>query len=113
LIPLIVGDIRVGRVAAVDAFEVADRIRAGTAEGGFILREECISRVRKVDSKQKLEWGVGVERKKASPRQSLGSYRVTQTKARGELRKAACPAASITCLFPVPLTPTPAMLAQK
>jgi hypothetical protein len=40
-------------VAAVDAFGAADRIRAGAAEGGFILRDECISRVIKFDSKQK------------------------------------------------------------
>jgi hypothetical protein len=39
-------------VAAVDAFEAADRIRAGVAEGGFILRAECISRIIKFDSKQ-------------------------------------------------------------
>jgi ABC-type sugar transport system substrate-binding protein len=36
----------------VDAFGAADRIRAGAAEGGFILRDECISRVIKFDSKQ-------------------------------------------------------------
>jgi hypothetical protein len=40
-------------VAAVDAFEAADRMRAGTVEGGFILRDECISRIIKFDSKQK------------------------------------------------------------
>jgi hypothetical protein len=39
-------------VAAVDAFGAADRIRAGAAEGGFILRDECMSRVIKFDSKQ-------------------------------------------------------------
>jgi hypothetical protein len=39
-------------VAAVDAFGAADRIRAGAAKGGFILRDECISRVIKFDSKQ-------------------------------------------------------------
>jgi hypothetical protein len=39
-------------VAAVDAFGAADRIRAGAAEGVFILRDECISRVIKFDSKQ-------------------------------------------------------------
>jgi hypothetical protein len=39
--------------AAVDAFEAADRMRAGTVEGGFILRDECISRIIKFDSKQK------------------------------------------------------------
>jgi hypothetical protein len=30
----------------------ADRMRAGTVEGGFILRDECISRIIKFDSKQ-------------------------------------------------------------
>jgi hypothetical protein len=40
-------------VAAVAVFGAADRIRAGEAEGGFILRDECISRVIKFDSKQK------------------------------------------------------------
>jgi hypothetical protein len=39
-------------VAAVDAFEAAGRIRAGVAEGGFMLRAECISRIIKFDSKQ-------------------------------------------------------------
>jgi hypothetical protein len=39
-------------VAAVDAFGAADRMRTGEAEGGFILRYECISRVIKFDSKQ-------------------------------------------------------------
>jgi hypothetical protein len=44
---------RIVWVAAVDAFEAADRMRAGTVEGGFILRDECISRIIKFDSKQK------------------------------------------------------------
>jgi hypothetical protein len=48
---------RIVWVAAVDAFEAADRMRAGTVEGGFILRDECISRIIKFDSKQ-LEWWV-------------------------------------------------------
>jgi hypothetical protein len=43
--------------AAVDAFEAADRMRAGTVEGGFILRDECISRIIKFDSKQKTSPG--------------------------------------------------------
>jgi hypothetical protein len=33
-------------VAAVDALEAAHRITAGTVEGGFILRSECIPRSR-------------------------------------------------------------------
>jgi hypothetical protein len=37
-------------VAAVDAFEAAERMREGTVEGGFILRDECISRIIKFDS---------------------------------------------------------------
>jgi hypothetical protein len=36
--------------AAVDALEAADRTAA--VEGGFILRDECISRIIKFDSKQ-------------------------------------------------------------
>jgi hypothetical protein len=41
-----------GWVAAVDAFEAADRTAVGMVEGGFILRDECISRIIKFDSKQ-------------------------------------------------------------
>jgi hypothetical protein len=40
-------------VAAVDALEAADRIWAGTVEGGFILDSECRSRIIKLDSKKK------------------------------------------------------------
>jgi hypothetical protein len=45
---------------AVDAFEAADRMRAGTVEGGLILRDECISRIIKFDSKQNKTIGVVV-----------------------------------------------------
>jgi hypothetical protein len=41
------------RGAAVDALKAADRIWAGTVEGGFILDSECISRIIKLESKQK------------------------------------------------------------
>jgi acyl CoA:acetate/3-ketoacid CoA transferase alpha subunit len=42
-----------GRAAATEQDLLRGKLRAGAVEGGFILRDECISRVIKFDSKQK------------------------------------------------------------